>query len=163
MANIADSGSGNDPNAGGITYPLSGSWSESSEETSDQIGAGIHYSGEKFGFEASFSSIDSDTGMDYRFASVDAVVSTPIETGLSGEFSDIGFRSRVFESSLTWQSSADWQFRLYYRYESGKIRDWATTGLSALEGNNLYIQSIPDDYSVQMVGLFMTRQLRSGP
>jgi hypothetical protein len=159
MANITNAGSTSDPNAGGTTYPLSGSWSESSEETSDQIGAGISYTGEQFGFEASFTSIDSDTGIDYRFASVDAAA-TSIETGLFGEFSDISFQSRVFESSLTWQSNENWQFRLYYRYERGKTRDWAINGLSALEINNLFVQAIPDDYSVQTVGLFLTHQLR---
>jgi len=157
MANIANAASTPDANAGGTTYPLSGRWSESTDETSDQIGAGIFYTGETFGFEASFTSIDTDTGIDYGFASVDAAASTPIETGLFGEFSDISFQSRVFESSLTWQYPKDWQFRLYYRYERGEIRDWAFNGLSALESDNLFIQAIPDDYSVSTVGLFLTR------
>jgi MtrB/PioB family decaheme-associated outer membrane protein len=160
MANIADSGSTSDPNAGGTTYQSSGSWSESSDETSDQFGAGIYYAGEKFGFEATFTSIDSDTGVDYGFASADATASPPLETGLSGEFSDLSFESRVFEGNLTWQSNDDWQFRLYYRYERGKIRDWGLNGLSVLEGNNLFVQAIPDDYSVHTVGLFVTRHIR---
>ena len=160
MANIVDSGATSDPNAGGTTYPLSGSWSESTDETSDQFGAGIYYTGEKFGLEATFTSIDSDTGVDYGFASAAAAASPPIETGLTGEFSDISFESRVFESSLTWQTNENWQFRLYYRYERGKIRDWAINGLSALEGNNLFVQAIPDDYSVNTIGLFVTRHIR---
>jgi len=162
MSNINDADSSPDPSAGGVTYPLSRSWTESSDETSDQVGAGVYYTGEKFSFEATYTSIDSETGIDYGFASADATASPPIGTGLSGQFSDISFESRVFESSLTWQTNENWQFRLYYRYEHGEIRDWAINSLSALEANSLFIQAIPEDYSVQTVGLFVTRQLRSG-
>ena len=65
-----------------------------------------------------------------------------------GQFSDISFESRVFESSLSWQLNPNWEVRPYYRYEKGKTRDWSNTGLSALEGNNLFVQAIPADYSV---------------
>ncbi len=160
MANISDENlnpAPSDPNAGGANYPLSGSWSESTDETSDQIGAGISYTGDKFRFEASFTDIDSDTGIDYGFASADATASAPLESGLFGQFSDISFRSKVIESSLTWQPNETWQTRLYYRYESSKIRDWAINGLSALEVNNLFIQAEPEDYSVSTIGLFLTR------
>jgi len=157
MTNIADSGAFDDTQAGGITYPLSGRWSETSEETSDQLGAGISYTCEKFTFEASINSIDSDTTIDYQFASDDATASTPLETGNVGNFSDISYRSRVFDSSVTWQADERWQLRLYYRYESGKLSDWATDGLSALENDNLFIQAIPDDsYHVSTVGIFAT-------
>lgn len=159
MTNIADSGALDDSQAGGTTYPLSGRWSESSEETSDQLGVGISYTGEKFGFEASYTGIDSDTSMDYRFASSDATASEPLESGNSGKFSDISYRNQVFESSATWQANERWQLRLYYRYERGKLSNWATDGLSALEGYNLFIQAIPDDrYSVSTVGVFASWQ-----
>ena len=157
MTNIADSGTIDDTQAGGSTYPLTRRWSESSEEVSDQLGAGISYTGEKFGFEASFTGIDSDTGVDYRFASIGATASLPLESGNSGKFSDINYQQRVFDSSVTWQSNENWQLRLYYRYESGKLRDWANNRLSTLESNNLFVQAVPDDdYSVYTVGVFAT-------
>ncbi len=71
MSNINDAASSPDPNAGGSTYPLTGSWTESSDETSDQVGAGIYYTGEKFSFEASYTSIDSETAIDWLQAGVE--------------------------------------------------------------------------------------------
>lgn len=158
MRNIQDTGFAVDANAGGAVYAIAGTWQESSDETSDQFGSGISYTGSKFSIDVNYSDIRSNTKTDYVAASNLAAGSAAIDPFATPAFPELRYKQRVFDASIRWHTSEKWHFRGYYRHESNDIRDWHLAGLTPLQGKHLFISHEPVDYSVNTIGLYCQYQ-----
>ncbi len=144
-------------------YPTSRTWTVSHRDRSQSFNIGGNYSFTRARLYASYTLTRAASAIRYTY-NADALAFTPAQVALMGSgFSDITDRRSTLESNLVIPFNPKWSMRLMYLYESGKIRDWHYEGVAQHPTPNTnqmtFLDSGPQDYSVSVIGAFMTVKL----
>ncbi|EGY02066.1 outer membrane protein [Nitrospirillum viridazoti Y2] len=156
VANINATGSGTSGSAGGLGYPLANGWTETVGSDNYTVGLNAHHSWGVISLNADYTFTRASTAIDYAFASTGAFFNslTPAQAGSS--FPDITYDSHALQTDVRWQMSEELSYRLYYRFNYERVVDFHYTGLTAgAINNNTYLGVIPENYTVQTIGLLV--------
>lgn len=168
QANIADRifNADVDPSPGSITYPWENEWFAHQDEESAVFGAGYTRMLGPTTLKLNYSWSDTTTAIDSKYASEGALVQTVVNLGVAypvqagqNRFPDIKYRRQIFETDLLVPIAKAWEARFYYRYDSGKIKDWHYTGLGAspvpLDTRILTLGLEPEGWAAHVLGMFL--------
>jgi MtrB/PioB family decaheme-associated outer membrane protein len=162
------SGTRSSPNAGGDNmYPLIGAWTAESADTNHVVGAGFAVDFGLARLESRYSYSWSKTRQSYAYADAQAATvgsgtnETQTASVAGNEFSDMKFHVQALESSVVRPLDKRSAVRLFHRWERRTTVDWHYTGLDSnlLIGQKLYLGATPQDYNVNVVGVFYQLQL----
>ena len=158
QTNITDAGlRSSDDDPGGPVYPLGNRWSEDTRETNHNLGAGLSLGFDEITLDLNYSYLLADSEFAYTYASTAAFrnLFPPGEAG-SG-FPDQKFRHHLLEGNLRWQARDNLGVRVLYRFEREDLDDFHYQGLSGplVGGDQIYLVTIPEDYSNHVVGLIL--------
>jgi len=160
MANANDLRIGTDPAAGGDVFPASAFWSEFSAGRSHVLGLGVNYAWDRVALSSDYAYVYSRDEFDYRFTSEDAYEDRNIRAADAGDgFPDLKYGEQVATTELTWTVNRKLDLRFYHRYEWSKTRNWHFEGLQPLIGRNLFLAAVPEDYTVNLLGVFLRYRL----
>ncbi len=154
ISNINDTGFSTDPNAGGENFPLDNAWSQNANDNNHFIGLGLHYAYYRFDIDTHYSYNWSNNRIHLQSTSADTEL-TARETG----FPDIRFNRHILETSLRWHVQKNLSLRFYHRFEKGKTEDWHYQNLNPLINNQLFLNASPQDYTVNIFGVFLQYRL----
>jgi MtrB/PioB family decaheme-associated outer membrane protein len=150
---------GADPAAGGASFPAGAFWSEETDGRSQAIGAGLKLSHRVFSLRSDFSHLSSTDDLSYRYASPSALAASiggMADAAQAGAaFPSVRFDRNIWETDLEWTVNPRVSLRFYHRYEQARTRDWRYDGLAPLVNNTLFLAAIPQDYSVNVFGVFL--------
>lgn len=166
QANIADRIFNADvnPNPGSITYPWENEWSARQNEESVIFGGGYTRMLGTMTLKLNYSWSDTTSSTDSEYASEGALVQTVLNLGVAypamlgtDRMPDLKYRRQILETDLIVPITRAWDARFYYRFDSGKIKDWHFTGLQAnpVPGNILTMGMEPEGWSAHALGMFV--------
>jgi MtrB/PioB family decaheme-associated outer membrane protein len=146
-------GTNSDDTAGGPNYPLNNAWRERARDANHLFGANLDYKFEKFALDLDYTYSQATSDFAYSFAGVGAIspTLTPLEAGLG--FPDQRFDHHIVEATLVWTYSEKIAFRWYYRLEHETLDDFHYAGLTNVVGNNIFLGTIPQDYTAHIFGI----------
>lgn len=160
QANINDAVSGpyalgnSDASAGGANYPLANAWSEAFQDVSHSFGVGGRHGFGKAMFETSLTMTLSRVAIGYGYASAAALANPALATTAGSGMPDSIYRQNVWENSLTYRVAKNMAWRFYHRYEQARFSDWHYDGLQNVYNNAAFLTAGPQDYNVNVVGVF---------
>lgn len=164
--NINDARATASPDAGSAYYPLSNAWDATFKDINHTLGAGFAHRFGKYRFESRYSFAWMKGKTDYAYASAaGATVGSGVsETQTAAQagtgFNDIRFTQHILETSLVWPVDKNLGVRLLHRYERRAVSDWHYDGISEqLIGQKLYLGNSPENFSHQLLGLFLQYSL----
>ncbi|NMG27580.1 MtrB/PioB family decaheme-associated outer membrane protein [Aromatoleum evansii] len=143
-------------------YPLENAWTAGMRDLNHALGLGFTYD---FGWarvESRYSYMWSVSRQSYDYVTAEAatVGSGTNETqsaAMAGtEFADMRYRQQVLETSVLRPLDKHSALRFFHRWEKRNVADWHYTGLdgSPLIGQKLYLGATPEDYNVNVFGVF---------
>jgi len=148
-------------------YPLAGAWTASTSDTNQVLGAGFAYDFGVVRLESRYSYSWATTEQSYAY--VDAAAATvgsgTNETQTAAvaghEFADMTYRLHTLETSLIRPLGQNTAVRLFHRWEQRNTADWHYSGLDGnpLIGQKLYLGATPQDYNVNVLGVFVQHRL----
>ena len=156
---INDAGpSGTDPTPGGVVYPLDSAWSEHISEDNQSFGGGFTRSFDRFTLDVQYTYSEADSEFTYEFATPDAYFNLFPASELGAGYPEQSFDYQVLQASVNWYISDDLGLRVFYRYEMEDLDDFHYDGLTEpVVGNDIYLAATPQDFSVNVVGLFLEK------
>jgi MtrB/PioB family decaheme-associated outer membrane protein len=150
--NITDDGESPDDSAGGPTFPLTNVWSEEAEDKNHVLGAGVRHQINSVTFDVNYTFTYGDSALGYTYASTRAFFLSAEEAG--NGFPDNTFRHHLVQTSVLWKYTENVGIRGYYRLEHEQIEDFHYTGLTHVIDNNVYLATIPQNYTAHVFGIF---------
>ncbi|MBB6254212.1 MtrB/PioB family outer membrane beta-barrel protein [Nitrospirillum iridis] len=156
VANINATGSGTSTTAGGAGYPLANGWTETVGSDNYTLGLNAHHSWGAVSLNADYTFTRASTAIDYAFTSTGAFFNTLSAAQAGNSFPAITYDSHALQTDVRWQMSEELSYRLYYRFNYERVVDFHYTGLTAgAVNNNTYLGVIPENYTVQTIGLLV--------
>ena len=156
MANIndADTGISGSASAGGIIFPLANAWGADSREITHNFGMGGRYAFSRWTLESNYWFSRSNTRISYTYAGNAAL------TGANAAFAgtampDILFRQHVLDTSLKFRVDKNFAWRLFYRYDNGRIIDWHYDQLAQVLPTAVFLGAGPQGYGTHTVGILL--------
>lgn len=157
LANIRGVAGSTDPNAGGPAFPLANAWSAESDSWTLALGTGVSLRiSARLTLESDYSFLQTREEIRYRAASPGALAIPSADLG--SHFPLLENRQQTLETSLRWALAEDLAVRIYHRYDSWKIADWAQTTLVPLNGQRLFFAHRDDDFEVSVYGLVVEKR-----
>jgi hypothetical protein len=156
VANINATGTSTSGAAGSPGYPLANGWTETVGSDNYTLGLNAHHSWGVISLNVDYTFTRASTAIDYAFAGTGAFFDslTPAQAGSS--FPEITYDSHALQTDVRWQMSEELSYRLYYRFNYERVVDFHYTGLTAgVINNNTYLGVIPENYTVQTIGLLV--------
>ncbi len=167
QANINDDGAAlgvnNDASAGGAVFPLANAWSIAGDDKTSMFGIGFnHQFTPALSVDSSYSYLDYDGETATSFNSAGAL---SVQEGSPSNDTSIPDASNVeqtLETSLKFALSSRTSMRVYHRFQKSRIGDWHYRGIdtSAVINKVVLIDDGPQDYQVNIIGLFLQHQFR---
>lgn len=155
MANINAAGPlSDDPNAGGVVFPLERAWWVRMRETHWSLGAGV----------ALHPHRRVEIRMDYRFDAFRGEGSThfasdlALGTGLTAaeagrRLPDLRKRDHVLETAVRWSVQENLLLRFYHRFQRASIRDWHESGLTPQVAGAVFLGHQDGDFEASVYGV----------
>jgi MtrB/PioB family decaheme-associated outer membrane protein len=148
-------------------YPLNGAWTANTGDTNHVIGTGFAYDFGKLRLDSRYSLSLSKTRLNYGYTDITAATigsgarETLTAAQAGSEFSDMNYRSHSLETSLVYPLNPQTAVRLMHRWEKRSTTDWHYSGLAdnLLIDQRLYLGAVPQDYNVQIIGLFIQHRM----
>lgn len=141
--------------AGSPTFPLNRAFYNTSKDRSDVLGLGLSHDFGKAKLDVNYTYAKSRTKINYKYDAIGLAV-PPAQVALAGNgFPSLTLTQHVVETNLLVPFDKMTSFRLLYRYESGKIRDWHYAGVDVnpVPGvQQVYLDAGPQDYRVHLLG-----------
>jgi MtrB/PioB family decaheme-associated outer membrane protein len=155
--NINDAGAfGDDPNAGGVVFPLDNAWRETLNEHNHSAGIGVTKQWRQFLFEADyvFSYARSRVAFDFNSPGALAVPVQPEDAGNNLPLQT--YEQHLLRASVRYPITENIATRIFYRLESIQIDDFHYEGLTdPVVDNQLFLLAIPEDFTAHIFGVFM--------
>ncbi len=153
-ANINPDGGSPDDSPGSPTYPLENVWTEEAEDKNHVLGAGIRHQINSVTIDLNYAFTYGDSSLGYSYATPGAFFYnvTPEQAGTG--FPENTFRHHLVQTSVLWKYTQNIGVRGYYRLEHEEIEDFHYTGLTQVIDNNIYLATIPENYTAHVFGVF---------
>lgn len=147
------------PQPGSPLYPLNRNWSVDSKDRNHTGGAGIRYDFGRAIADLSFTRASGRTEIGYEYDPVGLANNiTAAQRALAGSgMPDLITRQTFVDANVLVPVSKRVSLRVVYRHERGSVRDWHYDGVAATPtaGGVVYLDSGPQDYKVNVFGLFV--------
>lgn len=143
-------------------YPFIGAWTASTGDVSQLVGAGFAYDLGLARLESRYSYMWSKTKQKYGYQDAQAATvgsgtnETQSAAVAGSEFADMKYNLHILETSLVRNLTTNSSVRVFHRWEKRNTVDWHYTGLDGnqLIGQKLYLGATPQDYNVNILGVF---------
>ncbi|MBD5804639.1 hypothetical protein AZOA_40840 [Azoarcus sp. Aa7] len=143
-------------------YPLAGAWSATTDDLNHALGAGLTHNFGWARLESRYSYMWSSSKQKYGYANAQATTvgsgtnETQTAAVAGDQFADMKYRLQVLETSIVHDLDKNNSVRLFHRWEKRNVEDWHYTGLDGnqLIGQKLYLGATPEDYNVNVLGVF---------
>ena len=130
LTNIAGVYGSNDPEAGGIGYPLLNAWEVKSHQDTGFAGAGV--SGrlfERWIVKLGYRFVTTRQKIDYDYAT-DGALAIPTTAAEAGhDFPDLKTTHHILENSVRFEATEHLALRFFHIYQRGEIEDFQQAGL----------------------------------
>jgi hypothetical protein len=155
VANINPTGAGTSGAAGSTGYPLSNAWYEALGSKDYSTGFNARQSWDAVTLTVNYTFTHGTSALRYSYAGTGAFFGllTPAQAGTA--FPNITFGAHTLEANLLWQYSPSLSYRLYYRFDYQDDQDFHYAGLTSVINNNVYLGVVPENFTVQTVGVFV--------
>jgi len=152
----------NDPNAGGIVYPLDHAWEVESRQDTGFAGAGIQgHLFERWIVEIGYRFITTHQKTDYDYESTQALTTPGLTEAQAGShFPDLETTNHILENSIRFEATEHLALRFFHIYQRSKIDDFQQSGLddpnlvNSMPGGagTLFLGHVDRDYSAHVFG-----------
>jgi hypothetical protein len=166
MANVNDAGAPlavdtPDPALGGPTYPLANRWWAADEERNWSGGAALTHYFRAVRLDLNWNYLSSRGITSYNFAGPGAMTFPYTAAEAGNQFPAMTYDVNSLTMSVTVPLNDRASLRLYDYYERGQIYDWHYAGFNntLVYGNRVYTDAGPQEYSTNVVGLFVNVKL----
>jgi len=143
-------------------YPTSRSWQIDHHDRNKVAGVGIRQVFRRTTASLNYTYLDGTTSITYEYNPT-ALGMNALQTQLAGTgHPDIAFRQHFLDLDALIPLKGRAGIHFIYRYEWGRIRDWAYDGVleNPVPANNaVYLDAGPEDYSVHVAGVLLRLDL----
>ena len=144
-----------DGSAGGPVFPYALAWRLGSDERVHSAGVGFHWKlTSRLALEADYAFIDSRDGVDYEFASPDAIGTGVNPAQAGSHFPPLRYRDQMVATSLVVALAEHVELRVFYRFEDSSVQDFAQRHLEPLsDPRALFVGHVDGDFSASLYGV----------
>jgi predicted porin len=144
-------------------FPTSRTWTARHDDRNRSINIGGNYDFRKARLYVNYTESRSTSNIGYTFNG-DALGLTPAQVAGAGSgFPDMTDRRTTVDANVVVPLNKNVSMRLFYLYETDRIRDWHYDGVAANPTPNVnqmtFLDSGPVDYHTNVVGVFFTVRL----
>jgi len=154
---INDAGPRNaDESAGGPVFPLANLWRQNLDETNHAAGTGFNWQWGPARMEADYTFSHAQADRDSPFAGPGALASAVAAGGIGTNLPGQSFERHLVRASVRMPIRRNLGARLFWRFESERVRDPNFVGLDdPVVGNQLFLLARPEDFDAHLFGILL--------
>jgi len=144
-----------DAQAGGPVFPLALAWRLGSDERVHSAGVGARWKAtSRVTLQTDYAFITSREGVDYEYASADAIGTGVSPAQAGSHFPPLRFTDHVLTTSVIVTLTEHVALRVFYRYENSSVQDFAQRHLEPLSAPGaLFFGHVDGDFAASLYGI----------